>query len=392
MLRGAQLSMKTGFFTWEAVPKSVVDSLIELQVTQQSGSRGGFQLRLTYGKGGEIEQDLLPGGFFAPGKRFIFSLAIDGVSDVLMDGFVSRVDLGQSSEAGKATLTVTGSDATQLMDQIDLTGVPMPAMPSMAQVAFILARYMPLGVMPVILPPVSWSIANPLRKFHSQQGTDYGHVMMLARDVGYAFYVEPTPQEGITTAYWGPDVPGFSPGGAIDGLEVQPALTVNMDHASNVDQLSFSFDGLSKTLYYGLFHNSEGIGLTIPIPIPDIALNPPLGPGFVMYAKNQALSHTRRKGVSPGMAREDVAKVISRGLGLAAQSANVITASGSLDVARYGRLLKPRRLVSVRGAGPRDDGHYYVRNVSTTLKRGQVKQSFGLTRNAHGSWSEKVSV
>jgi hypothetical protein len=392
MLRGAQLSIKTGFFTWRSVPKAVIDSVTELQVTQQSGQRGGFQLRLTYGKGGEVERDLMPGGFFAPATRFIFSLTIDGVSDVLMDGFVSRTDLSQSNEAGKATLTVTGSDATQLMDQIDLTGLPMPAMPYMAQVAFILARYTPLGVIPVILPPVTFSVDNPLRKFRSQIGTDFAHVMMLARDVGYAFYVEPTPQEGVCTAYWGPDVAGFSPGGAIDGLEVQPALTVNMDQASNVDALSFNFDGLSKTLFYALYKNSEGTGVTVPIPIPDIALNPPLGPGFIMYAKNRALSYTRANDTPAGMAREDVAVLISRGLGLAAQSANVVAVSGSLDVARYGRLLKPRRLVSVRGAGPHHDGHYYVRNVSTTLKRGQIKQSFGLMRNAHGSWSEKVAV
>ncbi|MDG2527887.1 hypothetical protein [Caulobacter endophyticus] len=390
MLRGAQLSIKSGFFTFEAAPKAVIDAVTELQVTQQSGQRGGFQLHLTYGKGGQIERELLPGGFFSPATRFIFSLTIDGVSDVLMDGFVSRVDVSQSNQPGKSTLSITGSDASQMMDQLDLTGLPMPAMPYMAQVAFILARYTPLGVIPVILPPITWSVDNPLRKYRAQQGTDYAHVMMLARDVGYAFYVEPTPQEGVCTAYWGPDVAGFSPGGAIDGLEIQPALTVNMDQASNVESLNFNFDGLSKTLYYTIYRNSQS-GVAVPIPIPDIALNPPLGPEFLMYAKNKALSYTRSNDTPAGMAREDVAVLISRGLGLAANSANVVGASGALDVARYGRLLKPRRLVAVRGAGPHHDGHYYVRNVTTKLKRGEIKQTFSLTRNALGSWSERVA-
>ena len=50
--------------------------------------------------------------------------------------------------------------------------------------------------------------------------------------------------------------------------------------------------------------------------------------------------------------------------------------SGTLDVLRYGRLLKARRLVGVRGAGIAYDGLYYVQSVTSTLKRGEFKQSF----------------
>ena len=48
---------------------------------------------------------------------------------------------------------------------------------------------------------------------------------------------------------------------------------------------------------------------------------------------------------------------------------------------RYGRLLKARGLVGVRGAGLAYDGLYYVQSVTSTLKRGEFKQSFKLTRN-----------
>ena len=63
-----------------------------------------------------------------------------------------------------------------------------------------------------------------------------------------------------------------------------------------------------------------------------------------------------------------------------------------LDVARYGQVLRPRKLVNVRGAGPHSDGTYYVQSVSTQIQRGSFKQSFTLSRNAHGSFSEKVAV
>ena len=48
---------------------------------------------------------------------------------------------------------------------------------------------------------------------------------------------------------------------------------------------------------------------------------------------------------------------------------------------RYGRVLKARQLVGVRGAGPAFDGLYYVKSVTHKLKRGEYKQSFTLVRN-----------
>jgi hypothetical protein len=58
-----------------------------------------------------------------------------------------------------------------------------------------------------------------------------------------------------------------------------------------------------------------------------------------------------------------------------------VTANGSINVLRYGRVLKSRQLVGMRGAGVAYDGLYYVQSVTSTLKRGEFKQSFTLTRN-----------
>jgi hypothetical protein len=69
------------------------------------------------------------------------------------------------------------------------------------------------------------------------------------------------------------------------------------------------------------------------------------------------------------------------GLATAAQWAEAVTAEGSLDVTRYGGVLKARQLVGVRGAGPAFDGLYYVKKVTHKIKRGEYKQDFTLTRN-----------
>jgi hypothetical protein len=49
-------------------------------------------------------------------------------------------------------------------------------------------------------------------------------------------------------------------------------------------------------------------------------------------------------------------------------------------------------LVGVRGAGIAYDGLYYVQSVKSTLKRGEFKQSFTLTRNGLVSITPKVPV
>jgi hypothetical protein len=78
------------------------------------------------------------------------------------------------------------------------------------------------------------------------------------------------------------------------------------------------------------------------------------------------------------------------GLAKAAQSSDAVFASGSLDVTRYGRVLKARSLVGVRGVGTAFDGLYYVKSVTHTIKRGEYKQSFSLARNGLVSTLSKV--
>jgi hypothetical protein len=47
-------------------------------------------------------------------------------------------------------------------------------------------------------------------------------------------------------------------------------------------------------------------------------------------------------------------------------------------------------LVGVRGVGTAFDGLYFVKSVTSTLKRGEFKQSFELTRNGIVSITPRV--
>lgn len=392
MARGVRVTLMVGGLTASPVPAEVAEALQEVQVTVSAGQRSGFQLRFAVGKGDVFDRDLLPAGTFDPPSRVTVVVTVDEQPTVLMDGVITRHDLAPSGEAGRSTLTLTGVDVSQMMDLLDLSAIPLPAMPAEARVLLLLAPYAALyGVVPVVIPSVMLIVPSPTRHIPSRTGTDYAYISRLADEVGYVFYVEPGLTPGQNFAYWGPELRTGEP---------QPALTVNSDAATNVESLSFSFDGIAKTLNV-LMATIREVPVTIPVPVPDITpLNPPLGarvPPPLSVKRLGAVggaSSGSTGGATGGAAdrpsRYDVATTISRGLARAAQSANVITATGSLDVLRYGRPLKARRLVGVRGAGRAYDGEYFVKSVTSSLKPGEFTQRFSLSRNATVSSSGRV--
>jgi hypothetical protein len=70
------------------------------------------------------------------------------------------------------------------------------------------------------------------------------------------------------------------------------------------------------------------------------------------------------------------------------ETSDTIDANGVVDAVRYGRALRARRLVDVRGAGQSYDGTYYVRQVVHEIRRlptGDYKQRFSLTREGRGA-------
>ena len=80
------------------------------------------------------------------------------------------------------------------------------------------------------------------------------------------------------------------------------------------------------------------------------------------------------------MANKSFAEAALIVLGALVKSSDAISASGQLDVLRYGYVLKARQKVAVRGAGPYYDGLYNVKSVTHNIKRGQYTQGFTLKR------------
>jgi hypothetical protein len=68
----------------------------------------------------------------------------------------------------------------------------------------------------------------------------------------------------------------------------------------------------------------------------------------------------------------------------------VVTATGELDALRYNGLLRPRGVVGLRGAGQSYDGSYYVKSVTHSIRKGEYKQRFTLTRDGTGTLTPLV--
>jgi hypothetical protein len=364
MLKGFYLSLFMGPPTSpQPVPREVVDALQSVSVTQAAGQRSGFQLVFATSKQSKIQRELLPSGFFDPvTTRVQIVVTVGGQATTIMDGIIARHEVAPGKDPGTSLLTITGEDVSLAMDLIDLTGLPYPCMPFEARVALALAKYAIFGVIPLIIPSVLVDIPNPLDEIPSHSGTDLAYITALADEVGYVFYTYPGPTRGMNFAYWGPEIRWGS---------TQPALTVDSDAATNVEQLTFSYDGTGGTLFTFMVQIPQ-TEVSIPIPVPSIGLlRPPLAAKPALPLKMQQLTDTVNKGPI---------RAAAIALAKAARAQDTVTGQGSLDVLRYGRVLQSRSLVDVRGAGRAYDGTYYVSSVTHSIKRGEYKQSFSLSR------------
>lgn len=344
-------------------PREVVEALVSVETKSGAGETGGFRLEFVLSNKSPLHAAFLLTAGQTPLLRVVVVATFNGLPNVLCDGVTTKLDVAPGTSPGESRLTVTGVDLTQVMDMIDFTGVPYPAMPAEARVALCLAKYAIYGIIPLVIPSLFVDVPLPVDKIPTHQGTDLAYIHQLAKEAGYVFFISAGPAPLTNVAYWGPEIKVGAP---------QPALNVDLGPDTNCDQIQFSFDTAQAKLPIVYIQN-QLTRVPIPIPIPNVnPLQPPLGVIPPLPVNISPLRET---------AKDSAPAALGKGVAEASQSADAVTASGSLNALRYGRLLQARSLVGVRGVGIAYDGLYFVKTVTTTLKRGEIKQSFTLTRN-----------
>jgi len=368
MAGAIHLSLLIGPIIPIPVPALMIDALDSVTATSSADSNSGFQLRFKVNSKSELNTIFLIAAgqntnVGMPPLRVVLIVTINGRPQPLFDGVTTNVEVQAGQNGQPGSITVTGEDLTKVMDLIDFSGFPYPAMPIAARVALICAKYAAFGIIPLPIPALFPDVPIPIEKIPAQQGTDLAYIHQLAEEVGHVFYIEPGEVPMTNIAYFGPEIKVGPP---------QPALNLDMDAHTNVESLNFSFDP-TKGVLPVVFIQNQMTRVPIPIPIPNLnPLQPPLGALPTPIANIKMMKDT---------AKMNPMQAISRGLNEAKKSQDAVSGTGSLDVLRYGRLLKPRKLVGVRGVGVAYDGLYYVSSVTSTIKRGEFKQNFNLTRN-----------
>jgi hypothetical protein len=376
-LLGTRLTLWIGPTIAVPAPALIAEALASVEVSLSDDARDGFEITFTVGRTGVLAPDfsLVALPLLKPMNRVVIQVWLGAIPHVLIDGFITATQLQPSEDPGASTLTVRGEDMRVLMDLHEVS-FPYPSMSVTARVEFILLRYMTYLAFPPVVPPTDLDVPLPTRQIPVQADTDLRYLEKLAAERGCVFYVEPTPVPMVNLAYWG--VPPLA-------AEIQSALSVNMGSDSNA-KIDFHYNGLTPTLVLGAVQDKTTVAV-FPI-VTVVSTRPPLVPLPSLLLQGPNIRTVMPKDSN----RLDPVQAFLRAQAQTDKTRDSVTARGELDMLRYGDVLRPRRLVSVRGAGYMNDGSYYVKSVTHRIKKSQYTQQFTLSREGLGAISPLVPV
>ncbi len=368
---GVQLSVLAGN---QEVPTpigpSLADLLIEAEVTEVADGQATFRLtfggqRALRGRGPQVA--VLADGRLTPGNRIVVIALQAALPTTLMDGLVTDNWLDPGTNPANARIVVSGADLSVAMDLVEkIAGYP--DMDEALIVEELVATYARFAILPEVIPPVLSELPIVLQRTPIQHGTDLDYIYRMADRFGYVFTVRPGTMPLSNTAYWGPPKRVGLPA---------PALSVGLGSFANVSQLTFTQDGRAAFTVQGLIPGPLAATPALPVAALEPTLLPPLAmkspyPASQMLGSrlptgSDAFSEIRAQSFAQGRVNK--------------ASTRVARAEGSLEVIRYGSILRAGGLVGVRGAGASFDGLWSVEKVTHSLKRNQYKQKFVLGRD-----------
>jgi len=368
VLLGGYLTLLIGPTVPIPAPEELTKNLEQVSIQQSDRGRSGFQLTFRAGRDsmlGAVDYPPLLTQMIKNGYRVVIIATLNAMPHVLMDGIITNLSLSPSVDPGGGRLSATGQDISVLMELLEMK-TPYPGMGDWQIVQVILAKYAAFMTPMAPIPPPADAPRLVTEQTKLADGSDWAIINRLAEQYGYAFYVIPGPLPGQNIGYWGP--PFTVP-------NLQSALTFRMGNASNLGSIQFTNDGNRPMFVYGLIQEKES---QAPLPVVGIP-TPPMMSLIPSWAGNAPLVRVK-------LMKDDAGGDYIKALGKASAemfeaNRSAVSASGELDVGRYGTILRARELVGVRGVGLTFDGAWYVRSVSHSITRGSYKQSFNIDRD-----------
>jgi phage protein D len=338
-------------------------SLQQLEVEEHADLADMLRLRLAIGVREDgsrwtlVDEDVFP-------RLSVLKLMLtvgSGLADPLIEARVIETTVSFASTPGQSTLDVVAMDPSVLMN-LEEKVRPWPDMADSGIASEIFGEYGFATDVEQTQPTRQEADTTTI-----QRGTDIQFLRWLAGRNGYECYVEINPRTGVVEGNFHPPRLEQAP---------QGVLSVNMGEATNVNFLTAGHDMLRPA-------TAQVTGLDIgsqadqPVRVESQGL-PKLG-------REPAVDGTRPRRVLPSqMALAETGELQTYAQAVVDRSAWAITLEGELNTAAYGRILRAKRPVLVRGVGRHFSGTYYVERVLHTISGEGYTQRFTLKRNALG--------
>ena len=370
--RGLQLLLLVGRTVPRPAGYDVMSAFVSAEVSDSTTQANVFTLTFTLGRSPVLDYPLLRDNVFAPLNRVVIAVQFNALTEVLIDGVVTEQQVASGSRPGEARLVVTGEDLSRMLDRQERSRTfPNQSDADIVRSILGAAEYATLGLRPDVT--TTRIRPNETQRVPSQQGTDLATINALAQRNSYVFYIEPTAVPGQSVAYWGPEKRLGAP---------QPALTVDMGAETNVESsINFQLNALGPV--------EHEVGRQEPASRQRLP-TPPMAPSRPPLARTPAAA--LRRTIDRRAAPLDSDRAGQVAATTAGRAADALTATGEVDAGRYGRALRARRLVGVRGVGDSFGGLYYVSDVRHTISVGNYRMSFTLSREGIGSTVPFVPV
>lgn len=384
MIGRVELSLRIGPDTPDVAPPRLMRALRNVEVTQNDSAPCGFQL--TFAAEAADNFAVASDPLLAPFNRVLLRVAVDGVPQTIMDGFITHQQHMPANGPQGSTFVVTGEDVSVKLDLIDWSR-EFPALPDAATVELILAPWvLLLGLDPQVMPTLTSLV--PVEYVPQQAETDRALLQRLAQQNANVFYVTPGDDLFTNVAYWGPPPRDAEP---------QALLDVAVGSASTVDALQAQYDQLAPVTYFGAVMQTF-IEPFIPIPVvtfgstrtPQFATAPALDPDNVISLTGKH-ELWRQDDLDPITANLRAQAMTD------ASTDAVVQASCEVSVSRLGTVVTAPGVVGVRGTGQAYDGLYYLKSAThkiglTTGAGWDYTQALTLTREGVGTTTQTLEV
>ncbi|MCC2668851.1 MAG: hypothetical protein K0Q72_1322, partial [Armatimonadetes bacterium] len=272
-LLGVHLTLLIGPVVPVPAPALLAEALQSVEVTQSDEKRSGFQISFAVGRSMPwelLEYTALASPLLRPFNRVMILVRFGVVPRVLFDGVITNIQLSPKNSPGQTLLTITGEDLSVMMDLKEQVREHPAQDETIIANKILLSYAAPWGIVPMVVPPIFPNLALPIERTPVQGETDLKFLQMMAKRHAYTFFVIPGPAPLANIGYWGPPPRWPTP---------QPALTVNMGSATNVESVDFAYHALAATTVSGngeLFGAVLPFHMRLPTRLPPLALLSPL--------------------------------------------------------------------------------------------------------------------